>query len=1380
MKKSVDTTPYLAKIGYHIVSRARVLSWSYRRLGCEPYKNAMATNRLTSEMFEDGGVESQFDAVRACASGTTPHRRTAAVKLAARIFTALAIAFAISYVAARDFTPDASAAAGKIDVLNVGTCYATSSDVFEQEDCIDNVGEADDQYRLDTGSNPGIQGLETGSTVFATYAVDPMTSSDAPRAILQDADLIKISILDGGRDRRTPVLLRAGGAQHPTLTAELDCYTVSDGELSFRENTARGSQIDGYDREMCGVYKLINDEFFPTEPMDGNALLKYDRAQKFIDRAEAEANRDTAAVSFVGSRASGNVLEVMLPTPNTGDERYHPLHREVEDNLLSSDTVIKFYGYLQSDTSKGGCERITAAEAADIDGLTEAKICDLGNLVQFDEDVGSGNTDDEVAGGVAPWITFGMGVGTTDVVHIRYVYYLTSEWEEIIGDKLPGDAYGSDNPPRFTRDETSDSPKKIILQSAGDGNTRFQHLWLRETGRFTGRYEGFLRLTDPNGSTVDGETNWGRAVANATGHEIAEAAVLGVQGGPVTIRYRDYEGNTQTLAISIDTEPPEVLVETPSYKTNFADQRVRVVGTFNDDGSRLREDSFRMFLDNTDDEEENGEDGSPVFDLPVDQPSASEDHGKYGCVGIENDNNASDPVVQLAEDYAVVVAGDCSAQFGIIPASDLFKKLEDAGGDQVLAKIDPDDFDDRANEGVFDDIARLDIDTAGEELNNTVDFQGFVLDIAGNIGFTDSDATGPTFIHDFGTKMADRKDDRYNVLGWYSRHIISIDQLDPRLGRAVTGFYGENDDDEPLANVRGVMLLFDGAIDPSSVDNSTFRVELDAISGASATAATVVDIDVVGDTVYLLLSEDLLPDATPKLSINSGRSVRDPAGNPLTSNDDLDGIGDESRESESEDGIPPTFTIELSNGSGTGTGDEGPGKLTKDKIVVTVKSNEDLQGTPSVSFVCEGFTWTDTKGTTTMADDETLDMERFLSNRRGKLSNQVPTAIEPNDETGKCEDGDTLQVRAEPIYSRPGNTWEYEWRNPVDEDSLLHLSDGDVTVVAFGRDANGWSDKYSEEADNSYNWGATTTVFELDSELEPPTKGDTPANILKYGSVQPREGADVFETRPFVLLTFVDASTVALDSFKMNGTAQDINPLGNNRFLFWPDALSLGKHKVEVESVDAAGNEVDFSYEFEVKARTAFEIELLAGWNAVSVPAMPVNPTIGDVFTIAEVDQVVSWDSSTPGAPWRIATKVDGVWSTNAEFAPLDRVVAGKGYWVHANGFVDQDVLLTGVPDRESSGNAPAGPLGISTVKGWNFVGVVDTDGDQTQEGDFGEELMNSKQEMVTATTYLRTYKQAYTWDPIKSQFNVIEGGDNIEIGDGIWVYYADGFNLAP
>ena len=382
------------------------------------------------------------------------------------------------------------------------------------------------------------------------------------------------------------------------------------------------------------------------------------------------------------------------------------------------------------------------------------------------------------------------------------------------------------------------------------------------------------------------------------------------------------------------------------------------------------------------------------------------------------------------------------------------------------------------------------------------------------------------------------------------------------------------------------------------------------------------------------------------------------------------------------------------------------------------------------------------------------------------------------DDASCGDDRDDFKITPQTAYSRPGNTWEFEWENPSSGE--LMLPDGDVTVVAFARDTTGWSDSYASAIINSYNWGASTAVFELDSELHDPTRGDTDANIAMYGSVQPRDGSDVFEARPFVLLTFEDKSTVFVDEFMIDGTVVEINSVGDNRFLHWPESLSYGKHKVEVEALDAAGNEREFSYEFDVKERTAFEIELLAGWNAVSVPAGPVNQMLSEVFTIDEVDQVVTWDSSSPQAPWRIATKVDGVWTTSEEFAPLTEVVAGKGYWVHSNGFQNQAVMLAGIPSRESAANAPAGPVGIVTLKGWNFVGVVDTDGDQTQKNDFNEDLKNSGSTVVTAGDYLKKYKQAYVWDTIKSQFNVVESGDRMKVGLGVWVYYADDFNLAP
>ncbi len=1341
------------------------------------------------------------------------------MKLAAKIFTALAIALAISYVAARDYTPDASAAAGKIDVLNVGTCYATSSEVFGEDDCIDNVSNDDDEYDLDTGSNSGIQGLETTSTVYATYADDPKTSGDPPRGILQDSDLVKVSILDTGRDRRTPVLLSAGVGADGDLygaqtggTSDPDCYANGTGaneqNTVFNADAKRGSDQDGFDREICRVYKFINDDLFRTGPKkDGDELLDPERQQTFVNR---DADRASAPVEFTNSRASGNVVEVQL----NGDSDYLPLHRKFTGvgTTLTSDTQIRFFGYLVSSNpaDKGGCSPVAQTDVdaidgigvdydpdnADTTGVNSAKICDLTRLVRFDEDIGSGSAQNDVAdvGRVAPWITFGITVGTSDKLVVRYVYYETSKREVLIGGRsgiTSGvTAYPSGQAeftPVFSDDEASGDE---MLELEAESDQGIQQLWLKETGRFTGRYEGFVRLTDANGIDLQGDANWGRDVDDATGSSVATAAVLGVQHGPVNIKYRDSDGTLQEVGVEIDTEPPEITVEQPIYKANFEDQRVRVVGTFSDGDSKLREDSFRMFMDNTVDAAENGEDGNPVFDIPVDDSGTDSDAGAYGCVGIRTMDGVSeaDRVVQLKTDYVGFADDNCSRVFGVIAAPDLFRSTQNAMGDQELAVVDPDNFDDGSDEGVFDDIARLDINVgAGVDLNNTVDFQGFVLDIAGNIGFSDSDLAGPNFVNNYGTKLKDRKQGRYNVLGWYSRHIISIDQQDPRLGRAVTGFYGENDDEEPLANVRGLMLLFDGAIDASSVDETTFKVELDPVPGSDPMSVEVVDVDVVGDVVYLLVSEDFAPDATPTLSVNTGREVQDPAGNSLTSNDDIDGagIGEDTRESEAVDGIPPTLTVTLSGGSGSAmTGDESASSLTKDSIIVSVSSDEDLNGSPALSFVCEGFRWVDDMDTDDVTDDVTWDLKVLLQNRRGKMPENTHSLMKPHRPADDDRDAacgkvkDDFKITPQTAYSRPGNTWQYEWENP--ESGELELPDGDVTVVAFARDTTGWIDSYSATTANSYNWGASTAVFELDSVLHDPTRGGTEAEIAMYGSVQPRDDSSVFDPRPFVLLTFEDASTVFVDKFMIDGTEVEIGGVGDNRFLYWPESLSFDKHKVEVEAVDAAGNERDFSYEFDVKERTAFEIELLAGWNAVSVPAGPVNPSLGEVFWIDEVDQVVTWDASSPDAPWRIATKVDDVWTTNAEFAPLTKVVAGKGYWVHSNGFNDQPVMLAGIPSRESSSTQPADPIGIVTLKGWNFVGVVDTDGDQTQEGDFRQDLMNSSGGKVTAGHYLKTYKQAYTWDTIKSQFDVVESGDGMKIGLGVWVYYADGFNLAP
>ena len=102
------------------------------------------------------------------------------------------------------------AATGTIDVLNVGTCFATDDEVFEASDCVSGEVDADgDPADYDVAGRDEVGEV---ATVYATYAHDPKTAPDSPRAVLTNSNLIKISIADTGRDKRTPVLLPVGNA----------------------------------------------------------------------------------------------------------------------------------------------------------------------------------------------------------------------------------------------------------------------------------------------------------------------------------------------------------------------------------------------------------------------------------------------------------------------------------------------------------------------------------------------------------------------------------------------------------------------------------------------------------------------------------------------------------------------------------------------------------------------------------------------------------------------------------------------------------------------------------------------------------------------------------------------------------------------------------------------------------------------------------------------------------------------------------------------------------------------------------------------------------------------------------------------------------------
>ena len=320
-----------------------------------------------------------------------------------------------------------------------------------------------------------------------------------------------------------------------------------------------------------------------------------------------------------------------------------------------------------------------------------------------------------------------------------------------------------------------------------------------------------------------------------------------------------------------------------------------------------------------------------------------------------------------------------------------------------------------------------------------------------------------------------------------------------------------------------------------------------------------------------------------------------------------------------------------------------------------------------------------------------------------------------------------------------------------------------LDAIEVGRDIDG-----EETPANTYNWGAETAEFRYDTGLINPTP-------------TPKEGATVTESRPFVLLAYYDDVN---DDVQSKGSPltvlhqDDRFSIGGNRFLYWPEALGHRQRTqcLSTQSMRRVTKTRSHEYSFKVAERAAFNLKLIAGWNAVSLPANPVDNAIGNVFTESVIDMVAGWDSSDPEKPWSIATRMEDDWSTHEQFATLNKIHAQYGYWVHAQGFVTQRVQLVGGINRTDPDVTPADLVSIPTLPGWNFVGVIDQDGDQT-EANFGETLANGTT-AVNAGDYLGNNKRAYTWDAIRSKFDILEDDNEIEIGQGIWVYFGGG--VAP
>jgi len=576
---------------------------------------------------------------------------------------------------------------------------------------------------------------------------------------------------------------------------------------------------------------------------------------------------------------------------------------------------------------------------------------------------------------------------------------------------------------------------------------------------------------------------------------------------------------------------------------------------------------------------------------------------------------------------------------------------------------------DGANSANFSHTPSTDIPSDGDDNSNpnhVVDFQALVADLAGNVGYSDAD-----------TANNDLVDDGY--LG-NMPHTVKIDQQIPVISSSITGKgYNSADATTDLTNVRDtIKLIFDGNVKASSISASDFKVTLSG-SGAVFVPASLI---VSGKNVYLDIDSTIPSDDRPTVALQG--TIQDMAGNST-----------DAGSSQAADGIAPVITVTRSGGTGTGTGSEGPDSLTKEKMTITVTSDENLVSAPDITV-------------------------KNLSN-------------------------ETTVENATAGVPQGGNVWKL---------TVSDADEGSLTVKVVATDGTNETEVGDE----------TTKAYTVDNEVVEPSSSPST-------TTQPN---------PFITVDYAeDLSSITVTSATLDGvdvTSHVVASADNKKFFFQPvTALTNGAHKFIIKVKDAAGNTLDSEVTVTKSSRTDFVIQLFAGWNAVSVPSNPVDASIGSVFSNSGVKQVIAYDASTPAQPWRIASKVDGSFSSQTE-PGLTSVNAGHGYWVETSDFENQKVALQG---PTGPGDARPGLTTIPTGNGWNFVGVVDQSRIQTQATDRGTTLVratsdNAQQdEAVDLDSYLSTvnFGRAYTFDTVASEFRVENGADEVKIGSGLWVF---------
>ena len=564
------------------------------------------------------------------------------------------------------------------------------------------------------------------------------------------------------------------------------------------------------------------------------------------------------------------------------------------------------------------------------------------------------------------------------------------------------------------------------------------------------------------------------------------------------------------------------------------------------------------------------------------------------------------------------------------------------------------------------------------------------------------------------------KPDDFEIVG---TNLVTVDSQAPRLASgsaATTGVAYNATKKEDARGLSGkansIKIDFDddgkfGLTDTEGADNAGSGIDASSVTAAAFTVGnnTVSSALVVGNNVYLTLSDNLGPDEQPSIVIASGQ-IMDKAGNAFA------GI----RIPKATDGLGPNLSLSKD------------GDLSNERVTVTISTDEQLSKLPTVKLSRVGLTdgslvhfdglvCADDDDPPNLLVDVKLAANAAVGHECGDLvdpANAASTArvgividdprAPQGGELSASQTGAQAYTYAVTTSTAPGNGGKFNvYVTGVDTQNALNESKvgnetgaNNVGAFTFQLDTvlNGGGDPVVKVGESS--------AVDADGAVPKVEAIDNLIVTVDFAGETGEYPGDSYRTVDLTLaeltITFKDGTT---EKTTFNLTT-DVNSPDSIQFTVALLNPKVGSYSLKVQATDSAGNASGTAghvSRWEVVSAKPVPIKLQPGWNMISLPFQPGNPAINSVIPSKHpADIVMTFDG--PTQTWLVSRR-DA--ESGLFVGDIAVMTASTAYFVRTTNFQDLSILR---PPIATNAAPPPQIPALQVVKGWNLIPIVSND----------------------------------------------------------------------